>query len=109
MFVSGTASNGVVDSRTQLQFSQRGGRVIARYAGGTIQRGVLAGRWTGGRLAFRYAQRENDGAIHAGSSVCDVVEYQGRTRIVEHFTWKTRVGSGVNVFDEVCRAPMPCD
>jgi hypothetical protein len=25
----------------------------------------------------------------------------GRTRIVEHFTWGSRAGSGTNLFDEV--------
>jgi hypothetical protein len=25
----------------------------------------------------------------------------GRIRIVEHFTWSTRAGSGTNVFDEI--------
>ena len=103
MFVSGTASNGVVDRQTQLRFSQRGDRVVARYAGGHIERGCLAGRWKDGRLTFRYAQRESDGVIHRGSSVCDVLEHEGRTRIVEHFTWTTRAGSGVNVFEEAER------
>jgi hypothetical protein len=101
MFVSGTAANGVVSSDTRLHFRQKGPRVYARYSGGTVRRGMLAGRWSGDRLTFRYAQREDDGRIHAGASVCEVVEYQGRTRIIEHFTWATREGSGVNVFDEI--------
>lgn len=101
MFVSSTAGNGVVGSETILRFRQRGGRVIAAYSGGSIQRGLLVGRVDGPTLRFRYVQRERDGAVHGGASVCDVQRVGERVRIVEHFTWHTRVGSGVNVFDEV--------
>jgi hypothetical protein len=34
--------------------------------------------------------------------VCDVMQLpDGRPRVVEHFAWSTRVGSGINVFDEL--------
>jgi hypothetical protein len=105
MFVSGTASNGVVDAETRLRFRQKGARVFARYSGGKIARGMLVGRWIDEKLHFRYAQREADGAIHGGASVCDVLEHDGRRRIIEYFAWSTRVGTGVNVFDEVSDAP----
>lgn len=102
MFVSSTASNGVVGSGTRLHFIQRGTRVVARYSGGSVARGWLAGRWTGGALTFRYLQREDGTAIHGGRSVCEVQSLEdGRTRIIEHFTWTTRAGSGTNVFDDV--------
>jgi len=101
-FVSATASNGVVDTDTRLRFSQIASRVIARYAGENVLRGCLVGRPTGDRLDFRYAQRETDAAIHGGRSECEVQRLEdGRTRIIEHFTWSTRVGSGTNVFDEL--------
>jgi hypothetical protein len=33
--------------------------------------------------------------------VCEVLyQADGRARIVEQFTWRTREGSGTNVFDE---------
>ena len=100
-FVSATAANGVVDTDTRLYFSQVGSRVIARYVGGNVLRGCLVGRLTGDRLDFRYAQRETNAAIHGGRSDCEVQRLDdGRTRIVEHFSWSTRVGSGTNVFDE---------
>ncbi len=51
--------------------------------------------------AFRYAQRERDGSIHGGRSMCDLAQHEGRTRVIEHFAWTTRAGSGENVFDEV--------
>lgn len=101
MYVSSTASNGVVDASTTLHFRQFGGRVLARYSGGNVTRGILVGDCAGCELKFRYAQREQDGSIHGGESVCDVVIREGRTRIVERFTWSTRAGTGVNVFDEV--------
>lgn len=102
MHVSSTAANGVVGSDTLLHFTQKGSRVLARYRGGTIRRGVLVGEIEGEQLRFRYTQVEADGAIHGGSSVCDVVALpDGRTRVIEHFTWRTREGSGDNVFDEL--------
>ena len=100
-FVSATADNGVVGSDTRLRFAQTGARVIARYAGGSVSRGYLVGEWVGGRLVFRYAQCEGTD-IHGGRSVCDVRRASdGRVRIIEHFSWTTRSGSGVNTFDEV--------
>lgn len=102
MHVSATASSGVVGSGTILAFDQRGDRVFARYAGRAIDRGWLVGRLAGNELRFRYAQREAGGAIHGGASRCELQRLaSGRLRIVEHFAWSTRTGTGVNVFDEL--------
>ena len=102
MFVSTTAAEGVVSGETHLHFTQRGQRVAARYAGGRVPRGWLVGRWDGDILRFRYAQREDSSDIHGGRSVCAVEEGEdGRLRLIEHFTWSTRSGSGTNVFDEL--------
>ena len=102
MLVSATAPNGVVGGETRLHFTQRGRRVAARYAGGRVSRGRLVGRWMGDILRFRYAQREEPFAIHGGHSVCVVEERpDGCLRLIEHFTWRTRPGSGVNVFAEL--------
>jgi hypothetical protein len=46
-------------------------------------------------------QREADGQIHAGHSVCDLYARDGLLTIAEHFTWDTRHGSGVNIFEEI--------
>jgi hypothetical protein len=100
MFVSSTDAIGVVDRDTCLHFRQRAGRVWARYAGGAVARGWLVGRWHGAVLRFRYAQVES-GRLHAGRSVCDAVRLpDGRLRLVEHFTWRTRTGSGTNHFEQ---------
>ena len=101
MQVSQTADVGVVGAGTVLHFTQKGSRVLARYGGGSVKRGCLVGEIDAGVLRFRYTQVEGSGGIHGGSSVCDVVTLaDGRTRIIEHFTWRTRDGSGDNVFDE---------
>lgn len=101
MYVSSTADQGVVGADTLLRLHQTGARVYGRYAGGAIVRGCLVGRVEGAELVFRYAQVEASGEIHAGHSVCEVLSQpDGRARIVEHFTWSTRSGSGINVFDE---------
>lgn len=107
MYVSSTASIGVVGAGTLLHFTQDGSRVLARYSGGSIRRGYLVGDIEGEKLRFRYTQVEGGGEIHGGSSRCDVETLpDGRTRIVEHFTWRTREGSGDNVFEEVPGLPQ---
>lgn len=101
MYVSHTANQGVVGADTFLHFIQKGTRVVARYSGGSIKRGCLVGEIEGEALTFRYAQVEASGVVHGGSSVCEIVTLDdGRTRIIEHFTWRTRTGFGDNIFDE---------
>jgi hypothetical protein len=104
--VSATADVGVVGAETQLQFIQRGSRVLGRYAGGSIARGCLVGTVTGSELRFRYVQRERAGGLHAGRSTCRLeLLHDGRLRLREHFTWVTRFGSGTNVFEQVDAQP----
>jgi len=102
MYVSSTADQGVVGAGTRLRFTQNGSRVLGRYSGGAISRGFLVGTLSGSQLVFRYAQVEASGEIHAGRSICEVgYRSDRRIRIVEHFAWRTRPGSGTNVFEEI--------
>lgn len=102
LYVSSTADIGVVGAGTLLRFTQKGDRVLGRYSGGSIRRGYLVGEIFGKSLTFRYSPREASGAIHGGRSDCDLITLpDGRTRIVEHFTWRTCEGSGENIFDQV--------
>ena len=97
-----TASVGVVSAQTLLHLTQRGSRIFGRYDGGSIVRGRLVGRISGHALIFRYTQRERAGGIHGGRSSCLLeILSDGRLRIHEHFTWKTREGTGINIFDQV--------
>lgn len=100
--VCATASIGVVSAQTRLHLTQRGSRIFGRYGGGSVLRGCLVGRVRGQALTFRYTQRECTGGIHGGHSNCVLeVLSDGRLRIHEHFTWKTREGAGTNVFEQV--------
>lgn len=102
MCVSSTGDGGVVDANTRLYFTQKGPRVFARYCGGSVTRGCLAGIISGADLVFRYTQLENSGQIHGGRSVCEIRRSgRGGLRVIEHFTWSTRGGSGTNIFDEI--------
>ena len=102
MSVSSTDDRGVVDAKTRLHFTQKGSRVFARYGGGSVTRGCLVGTLSGSELVFRYAQLEDSGQIHGGRSICEVQrKAQPRLRLIEHFTWSTRSGSGTNIFDEI--------
>lgn len=102
MCVSSTDQEGVVSAGTTLRFIQKGSAVCARYDGGTIVRGCLVGEIAGSALRFRFVQRETTGGIHSGRSECEVTSLpDGRTRIIEHFTWTSRAGAGTNVFEEI--------
>lgn len=102
MYVSSTDEQGVVGKGTRLRFLQKGSRVMARYSGGAVSRGCLVGMLSGSQLVFRFAQVEASGELHGGRSVCEVDRRDdGRIRIVEHFAWRTRLGSGTNVFEEM--------
>lgn len=80
---------------------QRGNRILGRYQGGNIERGYLVGCLAGHTLHFGYSQQERGGGIHGGSSICFLeLLSDGRLRIREHFTWKTREGAGMNIFDQ---------
>jgi hypothetical protein len=102
MYVSSTADSGVVSSGTRLRFMQKGSRVLGRYCGGAVLRGWLVGTLSGSQLRFRYLQIEASGQIHGGASVCEVERRPDRgIRLVENFEWRTRRGSGTNVFEEI--------
>lgn len=101
MFVSSTGKSGVVDVNTRIAFIQSGSRVLGRYQGGRVRRGVLVGAVSGAVLTFRYSQVEVSGEVHGGQSTCDIARTaEGRLRIIERFAWTTREGCGTNVFDE---------
>jgi hypothetical protein len=103
-----TASVGVVSAQTRLHLTQRGSRIFGRYEGGSILRGYLVGQVSGHALTFRYTQRERAGGIHGGRSSCVLeVLSDGRLRIHEHFTWKTREGAGTNIFEQASNG-TPC-
>ena len=102
MRVSSRDDHGVVDANTRLYFTQKGSRVFARYGGGLVTRGCLAGTLSGAELVFRYTQLEISGEIHGGRSTCEVqCSAQAGLRVIEHFTWGTGSGSGTNIFDEI--------
>lgn len=102
MYVSTTDDRGVVDAKTRLYFIQKGSRVFARYAGGRVKRGCIIGVISESELVFRYTQLEDSGEIHSGRSTCEVQwSEEAGLRVIEHFTWSTRNGSGTNVFAEV--------
>ena len=102
MHVSQTAEGGVVNEETFFDFKHENGVVSARYAGGGVQLGHLIGKIVGGKLEFRYAQVQTDGVLDGGRSICDIECLPtGKLRLLEHFQWESREGSGTNIFDEI--------
>jgi len=102
MHVTTTAAEGVVNADTIFTFSQDGPVVTARYAGGKVLAGSLVGVMSAGRLEFQYAQMDLDHRLDGGRSTCEVSRgADGRLRLLEHFEWASREGSGTNVFEEL--------
>lgn len=102
MHVISTAEAGEVNQETIVDFTQEGNIISARYAGGKVKLGYLVGTMKDARGCFRYAQVDNEGRIDGGSSTCEIERTDtGRMRLVEHFKWDSRPGSGTNVFEEL--------
>lgn len=92
----------MVSTSTILTLEENGRFVCGRYSGGTVVHGYLIGIRHAAELHFRYVQGDLSGSIDAGASRAQVEEDpQGRVRIVEHYEWATREGSGTNIFEEI--------
>lgn len=102
MRVVSTADVGAIDADTLFEFSQAGSMISARYAGGKIRLGFLIGKLVADEVTFRYCQIDREGRIDGGLSTCQIERTEnGRIRLVEHFQWESRNGSGTNVLEEI--------
>jgi hypothetical protein len=100
--VASTSQGSVVSASTILTIEEDGPFVCGRYSGGTVVHGYLIGIRRAAELHFRYVQGDQSGSIDAGASRAQVEEDpQGRVRIIEHYEWATREGSGTNIFEEI--------
>ena len=102
MRVVSTADKGVVAAETLFTFTEEGSLVSAHYCGGRVRLGHLVGIRSANELRFRYVQLDVDGRLDSGCSQCEIGSTRdGRVRILEHFSWDTREGSGTNIFEEI--------
>jgi hypothetical protein len=102
MHVVSTAQGGEVNNETLFDFTQDGSVISARYTGGKIKLGYLVGILTDEDFKFRYTQVDNDGRLDGGYSTCEISRMaDGRIRLLEHFKWESREGTGTNVFEEI--------
>jgi hypothetical protein len=54
------------------------------------------------RLEWRYAQVGGSGALDGGHALCELeLLADGRMRLIEHFSWESRSGTGTNVLEQV--------
>lgn len=100
MNVIKTAGNGVVNQDTLFTFTQKDQIISAKYAGGGVVNGYLAGRMINGQLHFKYAQQHLDGQIAGGHSICEVnLLDSGKYQLIENFDWEQ--GKGQNIFMQI--------
>ena len=102
MRVVQTSPLGVINQQTLFHFRQKKNRVLARYAGGRIDRGYLLGEVQGNHLQFRFVQLQSDGRLDHGKSNCQIIRSEeGKVRLTEHFSWGSRKGTGQNIMEEI--------
>lgn len=102
MSVVSTAEGSEVNNETLFKFTQDGEFVSAEYAGGKVRIGFLVGTVSAAGLRFRYVQVDESGRLDSGHSNCEIGRKDdGRIRLIEHFKWDSREGTGINVFEEI--------
>jgi hypothetical protein len=102
MHVTSTAAEGVVNADTVFTFTQKGPVVTAHYAGGKVVAGYLVGVMSAEGLRFQYAQLDAEHRLDGGVSTCEISrDPAGKIRLLEHFQWESREGSGTNIFEEL--------
>jgi len=102
MRVVAAAEASALGRDTRFQFSESDQLFSACYEGGGIRLGYLVGSRRENRAEFRYAQMTTTGVLDGGVSHCELVAApEGRLRLVEHFQWESRDGSGTNIFEEL--------
>jgi hypothetical protein len=104
MAVRKAADTARIGLGTVFCFDQEGGTVTARYGGGPITHGWLAGTIDPdtSTIHFRYLQVGTDGATDTGESTARINRIpDGRWQLTEQFTWQSRPGTGINHLEEV--------
>ena len=94
MNVVATASNGVVNDQTIFHFHQKNNVISAKYSGGKVINGYLAGRVDKNILRFKYAQKNTLGKVQGGESICQLeLKNDGKIELIEQFEWN--LGKGI--------------
>lgn len=89
-------ANAQIGPQTLFCFDERDGVVTARYGGGAVTDGWLAGRLEGEELTFSYLQVGRDAGIRSGRSTSTIsVDEGGQLELTERFVWDGG-DSGVN-------------
>lgn len=97
-----TSDESEVSHSTILKVQQNGCAISGSYGGGSIVYGFLVGKFTArNRGEFRYVQISKSDIIDSGKSTFVVeVSKLGLVRLIESYEWTSRVGMGVNVFEQ---------
>ncbi len=114
MRVVESADNTGIGPDTVVCFDQNGTTITARYGGGSVLDGWLAGTLepstpepitaqpSTSHARFQYLQIGVDGSIDNGQSIAEVRRLpDGRWQLTEHFTWASRHGAGINRLEEI--------
>lgn len=101
-FRAARAAGGDVTAETVFDYGQDGDLIWARYAGGAIRLGHLAGTRKDDTLEFRYAHVTVAGETVSGRCRSDIVLLaDGRLSLHERWEWDSRPGTGTSVLEEI--------
>jgi catechol 2,3-dioxygenase-like lactoylglutathione lyase family enzyme len=96
------AAGGDVTADTVFSYGQDGDLIWARYAGGAVRLGHLAGTRRADTLDFRYAHVTVAGETasgHCRSTIGSLAD--GRLSLHERWEWDSQPGSGASVLEEI--------
>lgn len=101
--VCGVSEGSDVSNDTVLELRISDGALVGEYWGGSIVKGFILGRLADNqRGIFDYIQIGRNGLADSGRSDFTLLSNEaGKLRLIERYTWTSKVGSGVNIFDEI--------
>jgi hypothetical protein len=101
-FRGNAAGGGGVSGETVFDYGQDDDLIWARYFGGAVRLGHLAGTRREDTLDFRYAHVTLTGETASGHCASTVVPLaDGRLSLHERWEWDSRAGTGTSVLEEI--------
>ncbi len=102
VFAAVDPGEGETSRETTFHYTEMADMVSATYSGGRVRRGFLVGVRDGNSLDFRYAQLHVDGTTASGHCQSEIEQLEdGRLRLLEHWSWESRQGSGQSIVEEL--------
>ena len=92
---------GEASAATVFEYHEEGHIIWARYQGGSVRLGFLAGTRDGDRIDFRYSQLNEKGETSNGRCSSQILVLpDGSLRMTETWAWESKPGEGTSALEE---------